>query len=92
MTATKTKTKTKKAPAKPSNEKAADMEMVDPLADEMFENVDIFYGPTSTLFGSDALGGTVSMNTKKAKYLSSNTKFLMKIDHIPARSSRPFGQ
>ena len=44
--------------------------------ENLLENVDIFYGPTSTLFGSDALGGTVSMNTKKAKFLSTNTKFL----------------
>lgn len=44
--------------------------------ENLLENVDIFYGPTSTLFGSDALGGTVSMNTKKAKFLSNNTKFL----------------
>lgn len=44
--------------------------------ENLLENVDIFYGPTSTLFGSDALGGTVSMNTKKAKYLSTNTKFI----------------
>ena len=45
--------------------------------DESFlDNVGILYGPTSTLFGSDALGGTVAMNTKKAKFLSQvNTKF-----------------
>ena len=43
MTASKTKTKTKKAPAKPSNEVSADIEINDPLADDMFENVDIFF-------------------------------------------------
>jgi len=43
MTATKTKTKTKKAPAKDSKEASADMEINDPLADDMFENVDIFF-------------------------------------------------
>ncbi len=38
--------------------------------DESFlDNVGILYGPTSTLFGSDALGGTVAMSTKKAKFL-----------------------
>ena len=43
--------------------------------DESFlENVGIFYGPTSTLFGSDALGGTVAMTTKKAKFLSETNK------------------
>lgn len=43
--------------------------------ENLLENVDIFYGPTSTLFGSDALGGTVSMNTKKAKYLTEKKSF-----------------
>lgn len=39
--------------------------------DENFlDNVGVFYGPTSTLFGSDALGGTVAMTTKKAKFLN----------------------
>lgn len=39
--------------------------------DESFlDNVGVFYGPTSTLFGSDALGGTVAMTTKKAKFLN----------------------
>lgn len=39
--------------------------------DESFlDNVGIIYGPTSTLFGSDALGGAVSMNTKRAKFLN----------------------
>jgi hemoglobin/transferrin/lactoferrin receptor protein len=34
----------------------------------LLDNVGIFYGPASTLFGSDALGGAVSMTTKKAKF------------------------
>jgi hemoglobin/transferrin/lactoferrin receptor protein len=44
--------------------------------ENLLENVDVFFGPTSTLFGSDALGGTVSMNTKKAKYLNNNSQYL----------------
>jgi hemoglobin/transferrin/lactoferrin receptor protein len=44
--------------------------------ENLLENVDIFYGPTSTLFGSDALGGTVSMNTKKVKFSNGKTPFL----------------
>ena len=44
--------------------------------ENLLENVDVFYGPTSTLFGSDALGGTVSMNTKKARFLNNDTKFI----------------
>jgi outer membrane receptor for ferrienterochelin and colicin len=27
-----------------------------------------YFGPASTLFGSDALGGAVTMTTKKAKF------------------------
>lgn len=38
------------------------------------ENMDIFYGPTSTIFGSDALGGAININTKKAKFFSETNK------------------
>lgn len=41
--------------------------------ENMLENVDIFYGPSSTLFGSDALGGSVNMTTKSAKFLGRST-------------------
>ena len=37
--------------------------------ENMLENVGVFYGPSSTLFGSDALGGAVAMTTKNAKFL-----------------------
>jgi len=37
--------------------------------ESMLDNVNIFYGPASTLFGSDALGGAVAMSTKKVKFL-----------------------
>lgn len=42
--------------------------------ENLLENVDIFYGPTSTIFGSDALGGTVNMTTKYAKFLPQANK------------------
>lgn len=42
--------------------------------ENMIENMDIFFGPSSTIFGSDALGGAINMETKKAKFLSSATK------------------
>ena len=40
----------------------------------MLENVGVFYGPSSTLFGSDTLGGTVAMTTKSAKFLNETSK------------------
>lgn len=56
--------------------RAGHLQNVITVDENMLENVGIFYGPSSTLFGSDALGGTVNMNTKKAKFLSeSNKKF-----------------
>jgi hemoglobin/transferrin/lactoferrin receptor protein len=43
--------------------------------DENFLNkVEVFYGPTSTQYGSDALGGSINMTTKKPKYLSDNSQ------------------
>ena len=40
----------------------------------LLENVSIYYGSASTFFGSDALGGAINFTTKKAKFLSDNTK------------------
>ena len=42
--------------------------------ENMLDNVGVFYGPSSTLFGSDALGGTVAMTTKSAKFLNETSK------------------
>lgn len=50
--------------------RAGHLQNVITVDENMLENVDIFYGPTSTIFGSDALGGTVSMTTKSPKFLS----------------------
>ena len=44
------------------------------IDENMLENVDIFYGPTSTLFGSDALGGTINMTTKKTVFSDASNK------------------
>jgi len=49
--------------------RAGHLQNVITVDENMLDNVGIFYGPTSTLFGSDALGGTVSMTTKKALFL-----------------------
>jgi outer membrane receptor protein involved in Fe transport len=38
------------------------------------ENMDVFMGPSSTIFGSDALGGAINMETKKTKFLSESKK------------------
>nr|WP_294936336.1 TonB-dependent receptor [uncultured Flavobacterium sp.] len=38
--------------------------------ESMIENMDIFFGPSSTVFGSDALGGAINMETKRAKFKS----------------------
>lgn len=50
--------------------RAGHLQNVITVDESMLDNVGIFYGPTSTLFGSDALGGTVAMTTKKAKFLN----------------------
>ena len=38
----------------------------------MLENIDVLFGPSSTIFGSDALGGTIYLQTKNAKLLAEN--------------------
>ena len=75
MTATKTKTKIKKAPVKDSIESSADMEINDPLADDMFENVDIFfngaaYKPTKEDVQEITFLGTTTIQAKVKPNLS----------------------
>ncbi len=48
--------------------RAGHLQNVITVDESMLESVGVFYGPTSTLFGSDALGGTVAMTTKRAKF------------------------
>lgn len=50
--------------------RAGHLQNVITVDESMLENVGVFYGPTSTLFGSDALGGTITMTTKNAKFLT----------------------
>lgn len=38
----------------------------------MLEKVDVLFGPSSTIYGSDALGGAIYLETKAAKLLSQN--------------------
>jgi hemoglobin/transferrin/lactoferrin receptor protein len=42
----------------------------------MLENIEVLYGPASTIFGSDALGGAIHLRTKKPM-LSSSDKTLI---------------
>lgn len=42
------------------------------LDDNQIEKIDVLYGPSSTLFGSDALGGAIHIQTKSAKTFSEN--------------------
>lgn len=49
--------------------RAGHLQNVITVDENMLENVGIFYGPSSTLFGSDALGGAVAMTTKNAKFI-----------------------
>lgn len=50
--------------------RAGHLQNIITVDESILDNVGIFYGPSSTLFGSDALGGTVAMTTKRAKFLS----------------------
>ena len=46
------------------------MQNVITVDENMLENVDVFYGSSSTVFGSDALGGAINLSTKKALFAS----------------------
>lgn len=50
--------------------RAGHLQNIVTVDESILDNVGIFYGPSSTLFGSDALGGTVAMTTKRAKFLA----------------------
>ncbi len=50
--------------------RAGHLQNIITVDESILDNVGIFYGPSSTLFGSDALGGTIAMTTKRAKFLS----------------------
>ena len=42
--------------------------------EDLLENVSVYFGPTSTLFGSDALGGTINLTTKKPLFSNDESK------------------
>lgn len=47
----------------------------------IFDRIEVLFGPASTQFGSDALGGVVAMYTKNALY-SSDEKLLTKVNYF----------
>ncbi|MBL7885558.1 MAG: TonB-dependent receptor [Flavobacterium sp.] len=53
--------------------RAGHLQNIVTVDENMLENVDVFYGSSSSLFGSDALGGAINLTTKKAKF-SNGTK------------------
>jgi len=55
--------------------RAGHLQNVISIDQNMLEGVEVMYGPASTLYGSDALGGAIHMRTKKPQ-LSSAKKLL----------------
>lgn len=47
------------------------------IDEDLIEKVEVLYGPSSTLYGSDALGGVIHLQTKKPK-LSESKKLILK--------------
>lgn len=50
--------------------RAGHLQNVITVDENMLEQVDILFGPSSTIFGSDALGGAINMKTKNPMFLS----------------------
>lgn len=50
--------------------RAGHLQNIITVDENMLESADIFYGSASTQFGSDALGGAINLNTKKALFAS----------------------
>lgn len=55
--------------------RAGHLQNIITIDENMLENADVFYGSSSTLFGSDALGGAINLNTKKALFASDKKGF-----------------
>lgn len=54
--------------------RAGHLQNIITVDENMIEGMDVFFGPSSTVFGSDALGGAINMETKKAKLFSDAKK------------------
>jgi hemoglobin/transferrin/lactoferrin receptor protein len=57
--------------------RAGHLQNVITVDQNMLERVEVLYGPASTIYGSDALGGVIHLRTK-SPLLSSNEKLLVK--------------
>jgi hemoglobin/transferrin/lactoferrin receptor protein len=44
------------------------------------ENVEVLFGPSSSMFGSDAMGGVIYLSTKKPIFNSSSTSSMIKVN------------
>ena len=53
--------------------RAGHLQNIITVDENMLENIDLFYGSSSTLFGSDALGGAINLSTKKAQFSNNKT-------------------
>ncbi len=56
------------------------------LDPNMLERTEVLFGPSSTLYGSDAFGGVMHFYTKNARY-SSNDKMLLQLNAMTRYSS-----
>ena len=52
------------------------------LDNNSLERVEVLFGPSSTMYGSDALGGVVHLYTKSPKFAHSNEKMNLKVELI----------
>ena len=51
------------------------------------DRVEILYGPSSTIYGSDALGGAIYLSTKKLNFATDDNKRLLKLNACSRFSS-----
>lgn len=60
------------------------------IDDDILEKTEILFGPTSTIYGSDALGGVIHFQTRKPVFSSGNK--LQVHSNISGRHSSAFGK
>ncbi|MGQ7944316.1 TonB-dependent receptor [Flavobacterium sp. WC2509] len=50
--------------------RAGHLQNIITVDENILEQIDVLFGPASTVFGSDALGGAINMKTKKPMFLT----------------------